>query len=219
MKQWLCYKYLHLLKKKSVDERNKYEPKNHKFTQLLFADHYGLSTPKSLFFAIDPQNEDTYITIIEKSFSYPFIAKDVEKDRWEGVFLINNRESLITILSNYSFQWLLFQEFIKNQGDLRIVVVWDAVVWAFKRYNPNSFKNNISGWGESEMVTISPELSSLCVDITKDFWLWISGIDFFNIDGDYILIEINSLPQYQWLELSTWINYIQEVFKYFKTLS
>jgi hypothetical protein len=36
-----------------------------------------------MFFAIDETHILNYIKLLEKNFSYPFIAKDVEKDRGE----------------------------------------------------------------------------------------------------------------------------------------
>jgi glutathione synthase/RimK-type ligase-like ATP-grasp enzyme len=42
------------------------------------------------------------------------------------------------------YRGFLFQEFIQNTGDVRVVVMGDKVIGSFKRYNANSFKNNIS---------------------------------------------------------------------------
>lgn len=219
MKQWLLYYFGHLQKKKLVDTFSLYKLDNTKFLQLLFANHFWFRVPQSIFFVIEKLNEQKHISILENSLQYPFIAKNIAKDRWEWVFMVNNREELINLLNTNQLYGFIFQEFIKNDGDIRVIVIWNKVIGAMKRYDPRWwFKNNISSGWIWEKFEVSKKLKELCIDISQKYELGISWLDFF-IDGDeYLLIEINDLPQHKWIEKYTNINFSKEVLEYFSTL-
>lgn len=219
MRQWFSYYYLQLLKKKSVDQFVAYKLENDKFTQLLFAQYNHIKVPNSLFFILDNVQQSNIISILERNLNYPFIAKAVNIDRWEWVFLMKNKQDIINLVDQYPKWWFLFQEFIKNTGDIRVVVVWDKILWSFKRYNPHDYRNNISAWWYGELFELSDYISQECIRLSKDFGFWITWIDiFYHDDDNYTLIEINEFPQYEWLEKTLGINYLENVFNYFKKL-
>jgi glutathione synthase/RimK-type ligase-like ATP-grasp enzyme len=99
-----------------------------------------------------------------------------------------------------------------------VVVMGDKVIGSFKRYNANSFKNNIStGWKE-EPYKISHDLEKKSIDICKKYWLGVAWLDFFIAQEWPIFIEINKRPEYRWFESATGIDFVYELLSYFKTL-
>jgi len=219
MLQWFIYKKWILEKRKIIDEQKLNHLSNDKFSQILFCEHYWFKIPKSLFFIIDEIYFDKYIKIIEEKIKYPFISKIPNINKWNWVFLIKNRNDLLENLNKNIWWWLLFQEKIENTWDYRVITIWEKVIWAIKRYNPNDYRNNIWKWWTAEKVEISDFMKNLSIDITKKFNLSISGIDYFITENnDYYVIEINELPQYAWFDEVTWISYWKEVMNYFKNL-
>ena len=216
MKQWLIYYFWHLKKKEFIDKFSLYKLDNTKFCQLLFANYYKFNIPKSIFFIIDNTHRKRQIQLLENKFNYPFIGKNVSKDRWEWVFLIKNGKELNDLYTKNQSEWFIFQEFVKNTGDIRVITIWKKVIWAMKRYSPSwDFKNNISNWWIWEKFEPKNRLKKICIDINKKYWLGISGIDLFVNWNDYMLIEINDLPQHKWIEKYTKMNFAKEVLEYF----
>lgn len=219
MFKWFLYKLWKLEWKKIIDEQKKSFLCNDKFTQVLFCEHYWFNIPKTLFFLSSDENTNKIIQILEKSLQYPLIAKLPNIDKWDGVFLINDIEWLESLLKNNLWEWFLFQEKIENTWDYRVITIWEKVLWAIKRYNPNDYRNNVWKWWTSQEANIPDFIKNISVDITKKFDLSISWIDYFITDDNYYyIIEINDLPQYSWFEQATWLSYSKEVMMYFKNL-
>lgn len=220
MKNWLYYQLWFFDKKTIIDKRKELNLFSDKFSQLLFCKNNWFNIANSIFFIINEENINNYIDILEKNFTYPFIAKYPSIDRWEWVFLIKNICDLNNILKNKdSSSWIIFQEFIKNKWDYRIIVIWNKVIWTIKRYNPNDHRNNVSIWWEVISIKIDEKIKSKAIEISKAFWQDISWIDFFiKEDWDYSFIEINSQPQFSWFEKATWVSYPLEVLKYLKEI-
>lgn len=218
MKDWIIYKYWHLLDKTIVDKSKKYMISNDKFLQTVFLEHLWYFHPKTLFFVTKERNISRQIEILEKELSYPFIAKEVDKDQWKWVYFIEDKNSLEEIFQENIENWLLFQEYIKNQWDYRVLVIWNQTLGAIKRHNPEDFKNNISTGWTTQFAELPEEIYDTAIKVAHQFELNIAWIDFFLENWTYHVIEINELPQYKWFEEGTWLNYPQTVLEYFKNL-
>lgn len=218
--QWFIYKYGILENKKIIDTKKKYMLSDDKFSQLLYLEKYNFNIPKSLFlFVSEISKIERYIEIIkEAKFWFPIIWKYIDLDRWEWVFLIKSEEELLNFLLKNIWKWILFQEFIENKWDYRVIVVWDKVIWAIKRYNKEDFKNNVSTWWKAIVTKISKQIEELSIKIAKWFQCEIAWIDFFIENNNYIVIEINRLPQYDGFEKATWISYSDIVLQYFNNM-
>jgi hypothetical protein len=220
MLQWFIYDRWHLKWQKIIDEQKMNHIWKDKFIQTIFAVNKKYNIPNTLFFIIDTNYTYKYVDIIEKKFSYPFIWKLYNVERWDWVFLIKTNYDLIEFISNNEWWWLLFQNMIENDWDYRVIVIWEKILWTIKRYNKDDYRNNVWKWWTTQIANISDNLKKISLEITKWFWLSISWIDYF-IDKywNYTIIEINDLPQYSWFEKTTWISYSIEVLKYFKNIA
>lgn len=210
------YYFGHLKKKKLFDPINQHIIDTNKFQQLLFFNFHNIGTPSSLFFFIKKRHFSLYADLIKKRFSYPFIAKDPYLDRGKGLFLISNDQELEDCLSTSINTWLLFQEYISNEGEYRITVLGDKIIGTFKRYNPTSYRNNLAKWTIFENCTLPEAIQQDMIAMVQLYGLDFAGIDLI-ISGDksYVL-EINASPQFARTESVCGINVVQEVVEYLK---
>jgi len=199
-------------KVKIIDTRNNKMLDDSKLSQLIYLDQKKYNIPKSLFFYIDNKWKE----ILEKTLKYPFIAKDIHLDRWEWVFLINDENELEKFFTINKEKPFLFQEYIKNNWDWRVLVVWNNVLWWFKRYNSKNFKNNFSQWWNIVFDEIPNILRQKSLDICKWFDIEIWWIDFFFEKWKYYVIEINRTPQTNAFRQKYWNLYEQKVLDMFK---
>lgn len=220
MLDWLSYFLATLNNKKFIGNRKTFNIYSDKFSQLLFCEKNWFCVPKSIFFAINQEYTDKYINILENDLWYPIIAKIPNVDKWEWVFKADNRAELneILLLDNAK-DWLLFQEYIDNNWDYRVIVIWNDIIWSIKRYNEDSFKNNVSQWASVISYELPQFLKNISIDISNKYDNSIIWIDYFILDdGSYRVVEINSLPWYTWFESATWISIPLELLKYIKSL-
>ena len=146
--------------------------------------------------------------------SYPYIAKDVIGSSGEGVFKISGDTDLTKLLekfsSNYKIKGLLFQKFLPDARDLRVIVLGGKIVGAMKRTAvPGNFLSNYSQGGlvESYKIDDDHEASIITLNTSKLFKLDYGGIDLMkNEKGNWVVLEVNRACQFEGFEKSTAIN-------------
>ena len=84
----------------------------------------------------------------------------------------------------------IFQEFYKNDGDLRIYVLGKKVVGAVIRNNPSDFRSNFSLGGEVKAYEPNQEIVDTATKIAKLLDANYIGVDFLNVDGHWLVNEI-----------------------------
>ena len=215
MRAGLNYYFWKLKNKTILDPINHIITDTSKFQQLLFFNHYNYGTPKTLFFQITEPHKDKYLEITKDNFSYPIIIKDLYKDRWKWVFIVRNDDELKQKIEEFDKIWMLVQEYIENQWEFRVLIVGNEIWWIFKRYNPNSYRNNVTKWAIFENKWISKEMEEKMIEITKEYWLDFAGIDLILKDDKYYIFEINSAPQFKRLEEITWKNIAFQLLDFF----
>lgn len=219
MRSWLTYHYGLLRGKKIIDENKKNSLLIDKFYQSILMDHLWYKYPKSIFFVVHENVFYDQIKLLLDNFDFPIIAKKVDEDRWIWVFLLKNEKEVTDFIYKNNKNSIIFQEYIENDWDYRILIVWDEVIWTFKRQNKDSFLNNVSKWGETFLEELPSEINKIAIDITKGLWHQISWVDIFYQDGGYNIIEVNELPQYDGFEKITWVSYSEKVLEYFKKIN
>ena len=141
-----------------------------------------------------------------ETLQYPFICKPNYGARGEGVRLIKD-ESDITDDINYEKS--IFQPFIKNTGDYRILVIGGNAIGAIKRVGQEgSVTNNISQGGVGLHVTDTEELqavSSVAEAIAELFDLQIVGVDVMYDEEVkvYRFLELNTTQQWKGFQETT----------------
>lgn len=194
--QWFLYDHHHLDHVPLLDSIKYHTISKDKTCQIIYMDRHHYKYPETLIFAVCEDNISHIVSLTSQFIWYPCIIKYPWWSRGEEVFLAHSSDELREILKNSKGNTCILQEFIHNDGDIRVYVVWDEVIGCMHRHNPNSFKNNTSLWWNASPIHISQDVQDSCVALSKWFGLDIAGIDImYKKDSNiWYVIEINDMP-------------------------
>ena len=129
------------------------------------------------------------------------ILKDNEGSKGRLNFLVKSPEEIQKIHDNNPGVKFVLQEFIPNEGDLRILVFGDKPVMAINRKsNANSHLNNTSQGGLAEVLpleSVSRDILEISKKAAKTIKLQVAGVDaMIDSRSDKVyLLEVNNAPQ------------------------
>ena len=181
--------------------------------QLLAAE--GIHIPKTVM----ARNPNQLVRALQLTDGPPVILKLIEGTQGIGVILSETKqsfESTLDTLWNLG-QDILIQQFIADSKgrDIRAFVVNGKVVAAMKREAAaEEFRANIHRGGTGKIVVLSSIQEETAVRATEILGLGIAGVDFFDTPGEPIIIELNSSPGLQGIELTTGVDVATEIIKY-----
>ena len=181
--------------------------------QLLAAE--GIHIPKTVM----ARNPNQLVRALQLTDGPPVILKLIEGTQGIGVILSETKrsfESTLDTLWNLG-QDILIQQFIADSKgrDIRAFVINGKVVAAMKREAAaEEFRANIHRGGTGKIVVLSSIQEETAVRATEILGLGIAGVDFFDTPGEPIIIELNSSPGLQGIELTTGVDVATEIIKY-----
>lgn len=154
--------------------------------------------------------------------AYPYIAKDIIGSSGIDVFKISSSSDMTKLLekfnSNLKIKSLLFQRFLPNAEDLRIIILDGKIIGAMKRIaQPGNFLSNYSQGGSVRLYDIENDLEAgrLALEVSELFKLDYCGVDLMkNNEGKWVVLEVNRACQFEGFEKSTRINVAQKIIKY-----
>lgn len=167
-------------------------------------------------------NREIFCEGIEKRIiEFPIIAKPKSGKRGDGICMLKSVKDLDA--SRIDFPNYVFQKFIKNKGDWRVLVLGGRSLGAMHRLGVGEFNLNNISKGASGYIVEDPELlSSLyCIaeKVASLFDLRFCGVDIIRDEesGLFKILEVNTAPQ--WLGRSgfqdvTGINVAKELALY-----
>lgn len=131
-----------------------------------------------------------------KEIGYPVVAKNLLGKGGEGVSLIHNVSELRQLQKEENLEGYIFQEYIENEFDWRLVVVDGRVIYGCKRIrqNKDDFRNNVKLGAMEELGIPSAELKSIAKKAAKAMNLTVAGVDIIENQGRKYVIEINRSP-------------------------
>ncbi len=151
---------------------------------------------------------------------FPCIAKITQGAGGDGVYLCKSKEEIQQIFKKHS-KHLILQNFIQNDGDIRVFVIDDKVIGAMerKRVGKDEFRNNISLGGDAIAYALTPEMESIAVKATQALQYSVSGVDliFDKESLSWKIIEINKAPQYMGIMKATGINVPKLLIEYLQS--
>jgi len=146
--------------------------------------------------------------------SFPVIAKPVDGRQGRGVTKLENMEDACEFLEKQEGDWMV-QEYIPIKFDVRVFVVGNKALGAMKRHLvEGDFRSNIALGAKSEQVELTSELKKLAVNATKAMDYDVAGVDIIEKDGELMVLEVNSGPQWQGFKKATGINPADEIVRY-----
>ena len=129
---------------------------------------------------------ETYLDLSK----FPCIMKSVSGHGGQEVFFVKDLKEVNQIKVEYPNLKFIYQEFLENNGDVRIYMLNGEAVVAIKRKSNIDFRNNYSLGGEVELYEPSKEMVDVAVKVANLLKADFIGVDFLLTDSDFKIIEI-----------------------------
>lgn len=175
-----------------------------KLRSLQLLSRKGIGLPRTGF----ANKPDDIKDLIKNVGGAPLVVKLLEGTQGIGVVLADtnkNAESIIEAFMGLKAN-ILVQEFIKEAGgaDIRCLVVGGKVVAAMKRQGAEGeFRSNLHRGGSAELVKLSKEERATAVNAAKIMGLNICGVDILQSNSGPVVMEVNSSPGLEGIEVAT----------------
>ena len=204
-----------------VNSRETVEISADKYRTYLKLQDYGLTQPKTVLIP----NADTLQQSLESLDSkFPIIMKTLEGSKGVGVLYIESErqiESLVQLLYSQNEDVdLLIQEYIKTDGDIRVIVLGGKVIASMKRdVVEGDFRSNVSQGAkvkEYELTDLELEQCLLAAKAIDGSWVAVDFIPSKNpkTEPPYIL-EVNHSPGTEGIEKATGNNIVKKVVDFY----
>jgi glutathione synthase/RimK-type ligase-like ATP-grasp enzyme len=191
---------LHLYLKSKKIPHNKTNIHNTKLSDILSLSLKGVFVPNT-FFHNGLQIDDDNILKIEKICKFPCIYKTLLGSLGAQVYLIEKKSDIEgTIRENGRYNRYIFQEYISNDFDYRVVVANGKPISVCKRTRvDDGYRNNVALGAKEEFFKIeevSKSVLDIAIESAKALKLNWAGVDVVtdkNTGKDYVL-EVNRRP-------------------------
>ena len=204
-----------------VNSRETVEISADKYRTYLKLQDYGLTQPKTVLIP----NVDTLEQSLKSLDSkFPIIMKTLEGSKGVCVLFIESErqiESLVQLLYNQNEDVdLLIQEYIKTDGDIRVIVLGGKVIASMKRdVVEGDFRSNVSQGAkvkEYELTDLEIEQCLLAAKAIDGSWVAVDFIPSKNpkTEPPYIL-EVNHSPGTEGIEKATGDNIVKKVIDFY----
>ena len=164
----------------------------------------GIWMPRTAF-AASPKDTDNLIALVG---SGPLVVKLLESTQGKGVVLAETRKAAQSVID--AFRGLranfLVQSFVKEAAgeDVRCLVVDGKVVAAMKRSAAgDDFRSNLHRGGSATPVRITREERDTALRAARVFNLGLAGVDLLRAHDGPKVLEVNSSPGLEGIELTT----------------
>lgn len=199
----------------SVNESVAISRSRDKLRSLQLLSRKGIGLPRTGF-AHHPDKVDD---LLKNVGGAPVVIKLLEGTQGIGVVLAETQKAAESIVE--AFMGLkaniLVQEYIKEAGgaDIRCLVIGGKVVAAMKRQAaPGEFRSNLHRGGSAELVRLSPAERKTAVDAAKTMGLNMCGVDILRSKDGPVVMEVNSSPGLEGIEMATGKDVAGMIFDY-----
>ena len=174
----------------------------------------GIKMPKTimgpLFYSPTLKEENLeFLDKVAEELTFPLVLKKVYGSLGLGVYLVNNKEELVSLYKELCRQPLQFQEYISSSKgrSIRVIIIDKKIVGAFERYNEDDFRSNFGSHASSKEIKLEPKYFELAEKIAKEFDVEYAGIDLlYGENNEPVLCELNSNAFFEEFERITNIN-------------
>ena len=204
-----------------VNSRETVEISSDKYRTYVKLQDFGLTQPKTVLVPNEDNWKEPFKSLDTK---FPIIMKTLEGSKGVGVLFIESErqiESLVQLLYSQNENVdLLIQEYIKTDGDIRVIVLGGRIIAAMKRdVIEGDFRSNVSQGAkvtEYPLTELEIEQSLLAAKAVDGSWV---AVDFIpskkpKKDPPFIL-EVNHSPGTEGIEKATGKNIVKEVVDFY----
>lgn len=172
---------------------------------------------------------DDIPNLIQMVGGAPLVIKLLEGTQGLGVVLCETKKAAESVLQAFMKlkHHMMVQEYIKESAgaDIRCFVIGGKVIAAMKRQGPpGEFRSNLHCGGIAETVKITPIERAIAVKAAKTLGLHVAGVDILRSDRGPLIMEVNSSPGLEGIEMisnkniaSLIIQYLEERYHHKKS--
>ncbi|MGC1203394.1 MAG: 30S ribosomal protein S6--L-glutamate ligase [Flavobacteriaceae bacterium] len=186
-----------------------------KLRSLQILSRAGLGLPKTVF-----SNYSKDVSqIVDAVGGAPLVIKLLEGTQGLGVVLADNKNSAESILEAFNGLQarVIVQEFIKEAkgADIRVFIVDGIVVGAMKRQGKEGeFRSNLHRGGNASVIELTDEEENAALKAAKSMGLGIAGVDLLQSARGPLILEVNSSPGLEGIEIATGKDIATSIIKY-----
>lgn len=175
----------------------------------------GMGMPKTVFTNYSMDIDE----IIRHVGGVPLIIKLLEGTQGLGVMLAENKNAASSIIETFHDlkARVIAQEFISevNGADVRAFVVDGEVIGAIKRQaKSGEFRSNLHRGASAMLIKLTSQERRTAVLAAKTIGLDIAGVDLLQSSRGPLVLEVNSSPGLQGIELATKIDIAGKIIEY-----
>ena len=186
-----------------------------KLRSLQLLSRKGIGLPRTGF----ANKTDDIKDLIKNVGGAPVVIKLLEGTQGIGVVLAESNkaaESIIEAFMGIKVN-ILVQEFIKEAkgADIRCFIVGQKVVAAMKRQAAEGeFRSNLHRGGSATLVKLSKAERTTAVNAAKIMGLGVCGVDLLQAESGPVVMEVNSSPGLEGIEIATHKDVATMIFEY-----
>ena len=160
--------------------------------------------------------------VIEKLGKTPLIMKLLQGTQGNGMVLAETMKAAESVMNAFKQvdADILIQEFIKESSgvDIRVIVVGKKVVAAMQRVAPEGeFRSNVHRGAATKHINLTPEEEEIAIKSTKILGLSVAGVDLMRSKRGPLVLEVNSSPGLQGIELLTGADVAGEIISFIES--
>jgi ribosomal protein S6--L-glutamate ligase len=175
----------------------------------------GVGLPKTIFtnYAKDIDH------VIESVGGAPLVIKLLEGTQGLGVVLAETHNAASSVIEAFNGlkARVIAQEFIKEAkgSDIRVFIVDGVIVGAMKRTGKEGeFRSNLHRGGAAEVIELSDLEEVSAIKAARAMGLGVAGVDMLQSESGPLVLEVNSSPGLEGIEIATGKNIAKEIIKY-----
>lgn len=149
-----------------------------------------VANDKYLTYKLLKEENLPYIETYLEPKSFPCIMKSVSGHGGQEVFLVKSVDEVNQIKVEHPELKFIYQNFLDNNGDVRIYVLNQKVVVSIKRKSQVDYRNNYSLGGEVELFEPSQEMVESAIKVASLLKADFIGVDFLLTKEGYKIIEL-----------------------------
>ncbi|MDQ3534798.1 MAG: 30S ribosomal protein S6--L-glutamate ligase [Bacteroidota bacterium] len=186
-----------------------------KLRSLQILSREGLGMPKTAFTNFSKEEK----FLLNQLGGSPLVIKLLEGTQGLGVVLAETKKAAQSVIEAFHGlkARIIVQEFIKEAkaADIRAFIVDGEVVGAMKRQGKEGeFRSNLHRGGTASIIKLSRAEKTAALKAAKSLGLAIAGVDMLQSSRGPLILEVNSSPGLEGIEIATGINIAAKIIKY-----
>ena len=160
--------------------------------------------------------------VIEEVGKTPLIIKLLQGTQGNGMVLAETMKAAESVMNAFkqADADILIQEFIKESSgiDIRVIVVGEKVVAAMQRVAlKGEFRSNVHRGAATKHINLTSEEEQIAIKSTKILGLSVAGVDLMRSKRGPLVLEVNSSPGLQGIELLTGADVAGEIISFIES--